>query len=514
MSIKQLKSSFPLICVFITFLFFIRYHHGHAQSFADRFSADISVYSTFGSEKEQSFWLTRNRFDIFDQESGNGLTILSGKLETNPERIFDLGGKLDVVARASADEKIFLQEAYIEARAGYISIIAGRKNNLLGHPYENLSTGSMVMSRNVRPMPRISISVPEFEEIPLTRGWLEYKGHFAHGWFDDERYVDNPYIHDKSVYIRTGADTGFSFYVGVVHLAIWGGTSPVHDELPDNFNDFLRVVTIRAGDEDSPSNERNNKLGFHTGTYDSGFMIPIKETDLHFYYQHLFTDGSGQRFRNLGDGLFGLLLKNPFPQRWITSVLFEYSDTRKQSGPGMSDKREGDWPWFCEERNCGERYGARDNYFNNSIYRSGLSYQGNSMGSPFFLTTADLSRIDPEANPYSTQLFASNRNLSYHLGVEGFFSKEVGYRFLSSYVRYFGTYAGLNLGTYWGSRNPELNQEDYFFNPSRNQWYFMLETHWQPAQMENIRFTATLAADHGHLYNNVGMLLGINWKLK
>ncbi len=136
------------------------------------------------------------------------------------------------------------------------------------------------------------------------------------------------------------------------------------------------------------------------------------------------------------------------------------------------------------------------------------------MGSPFFLTTEQLFRIDPDADPYSSLLFASNRNLSYHLGVEGFFSEQIRYRFFTTYVRYFGTYTGLNLGTRWGSRDPNLNQEDYFFNPSRNQWYFMLETHWQPTQLENIRFTATLAADSGHLYNSGGLLLGINWKLK
>lgn len=79
------------------------------------------------------------------------------------------------------------------------------------------------MSRNAVPIPRISLSVDEFIDIPFTQGLLQGKGHFSHGWLNDDRYAQNALIHDKSAKLQTGIINNTKIYFGLVHIALWGG---------------------------------------------------------------------------------------------------------------------------------------------------------------------------------------------------------------------------------------------------------------------------------------------------
>jgi hypothetical protein len=113
----------------------------------------------------------------------------------------------------------------------------------------------------------------------------------------------------------------------------------------------------------------------------------------------------------------------------------------------------------------------------------------------------------------SSVLFVSNRNIAHHFAVKGEVASNLSYKLFASYVKYYGTYTGLNMGQLWGSLDPNLNQEDYFFNPAQKQWYFMLETSWTIKNVENITFHSTLAVDKGQLFNNAGIMLGLSWNI-
>ncbi|MDD3568103.1 MAG: capsule assembly Wzi family protein [Bacteroidales bacterium] len=483
-----------------------------AQVDSSRLRSDITLVSTFGTSNDQSFWLTHNRWGIFDDASANGLALLSGSYSLNNERYFSLGAGLDLVARASNSSKAYIQQGYIEAKLGFVHLEVGRKQSIHGIDFGRLSSGSVAISNNTVPIPQVVLSIPEFTKVPYTFGLLEFKGHFAHGWLDNSRFVTNAYHHNKSFHVQLGGDIGINAYWGINHTAIWGGSSPVHGELPSSLSDFLRVIVAKEGADGSPANEVN-ALGFHSGVWDWGIKARIGEANAHLYYQHIFTDGSGKRYQNKFDGLWGARVENPFSSRFITEILYEFLYTLHQSGPGLSDPHPNDPPDFCDQPNCGYPYGGRDNYYNNGMYRSGHSYLGMSLGSPFFLTQRQLDKIDPSIRTYSSAYFVSNRNIAHHFGLKGEVHNHLSYRFLASYVRYFGTYPGLNMGQLWGSIDPSLDHEEYFFNPDQRQWYLMLESSWQPKKDLPLKLNTTLAADKGDLFNSMGIMIGIIWNI-
>lgn len=483
-----------------------------AQKDSLRFNANISAISTFGTSKTQSFWLTHNRWGMFDDASANGLTLVSGRLSMRRNRLFDIGGGATVLARASQSSSFYIHQAFIETKVGFFNIEAGRKETSYGIPLGELSSGSVGISPNAMPVPRITLIMHDFYTIPFTFGWLEFKGHFSHGWLNDERYAMNSFLHDKSVHIQTGGDTGVKVYWGIVHTAIWGGEAPAYGKLPSSLSDFLRVVLAKEGASGSPDNERN-ALGFHSGLWDWGLKLTVGNVKTHLYYQHIFTDGSGMKYRNNLDGLWGIRVQDPFPVKWINQFTYELLYTKNQSGMGVSDKGYGDISPYCDIPNCGFNYGGRDNYYNNGIYRSGHSYYGMSMGSPFFLKNTTLKKSHPDAMTFDTRFFISTRNIAHHIGIGGEISKHLSYMFLGSFVQHFGSYSGLNMGETWGFFNPDKSPEDYFFYPSVKQWYFMLETSWTIKNLRNITFHSTLAVDKGELFNNAGIMLGISWNI-
>ncbi len=509
-TIKTNTNNRKVGCLF--FLLIVLSFSGKATENPNTYQLNLSSHAQFSSQEYQSFWFNANRFGMFDDRSYNAVGILSGSRKMDNESLWDWGFGVDVLGRAGFQNEGYLHQAYFETQLGPIQFMAGRKEQTRGETFENLSSGSLAMSAHARPIPRLELSMPEFFEVPYTFGLLHIKGHFAHGWLNDDRYAMNAYFHDKSAYAKIQFTPDLEFYKGIVHLSIWGGETERDGELPSSFSDFMRVIVARKGAEDAPANEVN-ALGYHSGIYDWGIKWNHNKRQYHLYYQHVFTDGSGMNYKNFGDGLFGLGVKNPFSFPYITDVVYEIMNSRDQSGPGISDPRENDWPDFCEEPNCGFRYNGRDNYYNNSIYRSGLSYYGYAIGSPLFLTQRQLDFVDEDIKTYSDAYFVSNRNLAHHLGIKGQLSNSFSYRLLATYVKYYGTYWGKNMGdpSRYGWLNPENNPEDYFFNPSRNQWYFLLETAWQPASVNNLQFTFALALDRGHLFDNEGVMLGMKY---
>jgi hypothetical protein len=171
---------------------------------------------------------------------------------------------------------------------------------------------------------------------------------------------------------------------------------------------FFAFNTEEIGLED----ETINKLGNHLGTFLLDYDFKNGLGKFSVYHEHPFEDGSGTRFANFPDGVWGVFFK-PKNQKIIASILYEYIDTVDQSGIAAGS--------------------GFDGYFGNNIYRSGWSYEQNVMGLPFILFDKNV-KITQDSTPY-----VSNRSKTHHLGVSGGFSK-FHWKLKTTYTKYLGTY--------------------------------------------------------------------------
>ncbi|MEX2574483.1 MAG: capsule assembly Wzi family protein [Balneolaceae bacterium] len=486
----------------------------HSPVPSSRVSYGASLLSTVSGRPHQAFWLVHNRHGIFDEGSANGLVRLNARRSPDEDRRLDWGAGAAFLIRGAGHSTAYFHEGWLEARYGMLRIEAGRKEQTRGQVYGTLSSGSTGMSRNASPVPRVTLSVPRFEPVPLTDGWLEFKGHFSHGWLQDDRVIRSARLHDKSVYLRTGGDTGLKVHAGLLHFAVWGGEDGTGRQLPGSVGDFLRILTAREGGRRAPGGDQVNVLGAHNGLWDLGIETTVGHADLYLYHQHMFNDRSGMLYRNRGDGLYGIGVDNPFDGEVITGLLWEFLYTKHQTGPGLTDPQEGDSPAFCGDSNpnCGYRFNGRDDYYNNYYYSTGWSYHSRALGNPLFLTQTQLDRVDPDIETHSERFFTSTRIVAHHIGLEGRLHPDLSYRLFTTYSRHYGTYEGLNLGEPWGSLDPDNNAEEYFFNPPQHQWHFMVETGYRLPAYDHVSLRATLALDRGDLFNNAGMMAGISWQ--
>ena len=139
-----------------------------------------------------------------------------------------------------------LPELYIGASYKWFKIMGGRKKTQLGRNYSSLSLGSMIVSSNALPIPRVSFSIPDYQLIKMNNIPVKIKGGISHGWLDRGLYLEPPLLHEKWLYLSYENEK-FSTYLGVVHEAIWGGATTEFGPQPNAFKDFLRVFFLSSG---------------------------------------------------------------------------------------------------------------------------------------------------------------------------------------------------------------------------------------------------------------------------
>ena len=78
--------------------------------------------------------------------------------------------------------------------------------------------------------------------------------------------------------------------------------------------------------------------------------------------------------------------------------------------------------------------GGDDNYFNNSEYRSGWTYYGRTIGTPF------LTPYRPNSEGITLGVY-NNRVIAHYFGIQGYAVKRIPYTVRLSYSLNYGTYA-------------------------------------------------------------------------
>ena len=459
-----------------------------------------TIISTNG---ETPFWLRANQYGIVPNQSP--ILTLRGSVSSDYKKAitkedqyklskFDWGYGLNIVGNVGKENQFLIPEAYVKAKYGAFEIYAGRRREIFGLVDSTLSSGSYIWSGNALPMPKIQISTPNFVPLPFTKGFLSFKGNYAHGWFENSRAdVKNFYLHQKNLYFRLGKpDWKFHFYGGFNHQVQWGGELlypdpknefSINGKVGSSFNDYINIVTGRslAGIGDTTKNGVNdalNRSGNHLGTLDFGFDINTNTYSILLYRQSIFEDGSLAYLSNITDGLNGIsvsIKKTSDAKIRLQKIVFEYLNTSSQGGVGGSE-------------NTSSRLRGQDNYFNNGVYRNGWSYNQNSLGTAFINNVSSITNA-------SNLFFNNNRVEAIYLGVLGIINNNI-----SSEVRISNS---KNVGTY-----------SYPFTKAKNQFSGLISLNYSPYFLEKSVIKLSVVMDSGELYDDsFGFYLGLrkNW---
>ena len=442
---------------------------------------DLILRGNVGSSTP--FWLQYNRYDLISDQPGGQLGVrYQERMHFDDDTRLILGTELyGRTDNAFLDRPI--HQVYVGLNYRNLLLTVGKREETVGVVQQGVSAGPTIWSGNARPMPKIKLELTEFSPLPFTDGWLSVKGGLAHGWFDSGRVVEDFYLHEKYVYLQVGKRPWPSAYVGLIHMAQWGGYDNARfGQLPDRFNDYMRVFFGKEGDERSPEGWQVNKIGNHLGAWQAGIHYTMGQTDLLLNRSAIFEDGSGLTLRSAIDGLWGINVRH-----WhgsssqsrsgggsevvgsgssgfgsggsrlgsrlgslsglgaggsalgsglnsggvgsgsvsYTSLIWEFWHTKFQSGPGLHVPPDG-WEGDPHRDEQGNRFGGWDNYFNHSVYRH-WTYHGRIIGVPLITFDPDQDRV------------INNRLIAHHVGIE--------HRTRSFAVR--GTYTwSKNYGTY------------------------------------------------------------------
>ncbi|MCF7914753.1 MAG: capsule assembly Wzi family protein [Spirochaetaceae bacterium] len=389
-------------------------------SWGEPFAFDLEVdnKSLVSAEKHPPHWLTANSWGVFEKEKPQSLTGFIGSLLLDTDSIFTVRAKFSGAAAVSENPDFIVREAFAAINAGVFLLRGGIIRDTVGElPNEHLSTGSFAVSANARPIPRISFLSNDFVDIPFTGGYLQTNFGISHGWFTDPRYVEDTLLHEKWFYVGTKKENAFRLYAGLVHEAMWGGDEKVAGTLPMTFENFLRVFFNRSGGVDASTSDQINKAGNALGIWDFGISLDYQLLTLHTYHHRPFEDGSGMRFENATDGLWGIAveLKRNRPP-WPKWIVYEGIDTTDQSG---------DYHDLSSFGVDDVILGGNDSYYQHGVYSSGWTHYGRVIGNPLFILSGE---------DESTRI-VSDRMRGLHLGVEGNLPIEsLSYRILFTYM--------------------------------------------------------------------------------
>jgi len=443
------------------------------QAQNDTIKYDVGFTGVTSTGKYAPFWLQSDQYGkISGSPNSANVQVGINKDFGNKTKLFDYCFKANLLLQTDKDKTTAVfHEYYVHARFSVLDFIVGAREEVLGSQDSTLSCGGFLFSKNARPMPKITFGMEHFTAVPFTYGLLEVKGAISHGWFTDNIYTTNLFLHHKYLYGRIGGKLPVHLQYGVDHVAQWGGSVPGVGQQPADFAAFKDIFLGHAGGTDAVRTDQINALGNHIISQNLKLDVDVADFKVSGYWQNLAEDGPVKLMwyaMNKADGLWGVTVRNAkFP--FIKGILYEYLNTTDQSGP-YHDKD-------------GLVYGGDDNYFNNGIYQNGWTYYSRTIGTPFISS--------PLYNSNGVVSIQNNRVIVHHIGIEG---DVLGYayKFLTSVSNNYGTYSA-PLAT------------DLRKNTS-----VLLEVKKQFQGLSKIELGCSVGADFGKLYgNSVGCLFSI-----
>lgn len=404
----MLKRRLP--CAFLLVALTLGIMTGPAAGQSLEYDAELSVAGA--ASDSLPFWMAANRYGQVDPGSANARFTFALQKPLRAAKMVDYGLGAELLGRASERTSLHAHQLYGVLKTGPIRLQAGWRPHTSGMVDSTLSMGSTMWSRNAPPMPKLSLSVPEYVALPGTRGFVAVRGYFAHGWFGPGRYVDRPYLHEKYAYVRVRfPGLPIQGHAGFIHNVTWAGTHPTRGNLPDGFSNFVRVVFGQGApsDSDAPLGEQTNVLGNTVAAYDFAATFAAGGLRGQASRQFYIEDTVGLAFRNVWDGLWSLSLRRAEAGHLVDALLYEHLRMTRQ---GARFDR-------------GEPRGA-DSYYNNNFYRSGWTYRGRTIGTPLLTAGTTVPGV------------ANNIVVAHHVGLAGTVRPHLRYEALMTYSRNYG----------------------------------------------------------------------------
>lgn len=404
-------------------------------------------------DKEAPFWFYTNTNGL---RSGTTNVALSAFAKANysisENHHLEVG--VGAFLRDGFSQNFQRSQLYLDYENKLFSITVGAKDPDIFNSGLSTINNNILLTGNTRAIPGILLK--NTNALWLTK-WLSADVQMGHYRLNDDRRTSKTNIHYKSLDLNWQLSSSLTVSTGLKHYVQWGGVTETGLELPNDFN-ALATVFVGAGASNLDNfNESINALGNHLGSYQLTFKKKYENNKTLTAYHHtLFEDRSGRELNNFPDGVWGVFLENTNGS-WFKGALYEYVQTISQSGR----PRDTQGP---------NQQSGGDNYFSNSIYRSGWTYEGVTIGLPF------INPVLTNGNPPNTRIIA------HHFGLLSSINKVT----ITTKITYLQ-----NLGTY---RFPFDSREKIlitYINASR--------------EFDNIgKFSLFLGADFSENSNNSG----------
>lgn len=449
-----------------------------------RYRAEVGT--TLSAGKHTPLWLNANRYGFSSIRRNNLWLRLSAFKDMDETKRFSWGAGIDMGVAHRFQSTFMPQQLYAEVRYRCLDAMIGAKEMSDGFLDQELSSGSLTLGWNARPIPQVRIGIFDYADVWGCKEMFAIKGYIAYGFFDDNwwikrwvdkdtRYTLNTLYCSRAIYFRGGNARKFPLEgeLGLVMDSEFGGKTWYPDgkggghwdKHPTYAKAWLKALIPMGGGDDTIAGEQLNVEGNYLGNWSfslkwedpSGWMARI-------YYQHYFEDHSMLFFDYpWKDGLYGVqgrLPKNPV----VSDVLYEFLYSRDQAGAVYWDHTD----------KIDYQISGRDNYYSHYIY-NGWQNWGQTIGNPLY--TSEIYNGNHYLQPQS------NRLVAHHFGIKGEPSAQVSYRLLGSYTRS------------WGSLNEP-------YRSPRQNFSGLAEVKYHPGCLKGWEATVGLAFDRGSLLGN------------
>lgn len=425
-----------------------------------------------------------------------GVDLMGGYSSETDYQLYDTQSE-SMVMRSASNAPVWMQQLYAELSYRSVFLSLGMKEEPSVFVNQDLSSGDLCFSGNARPMPGVLAGFVDFQDIPLTNGWIQVNGAIGYyasldkSWMEDRYNYYNYYIaydymmHYKYMHLRTNPDKPFCFTIGCQSACMIGGVNEKYSlgVLEYKTKTSIGLEEVFTAFIPGPGGDTEGDKAFcegnHLGTWDTMLRYRFNnDNELMIYYQSLWEDGSGIGKLNGFDGLYGIEYSSA-NEGLIEGVVLEYLDLTNQSGAVHYD------PDDHENGNLisSDATGA-DEYYNNYAY-CGYQYYGMALGSPFVRSAI--------YNTDGYMRITDNRIRAFHLGLQGHIGSNLQYRAKFGYRKS------------WGTPIVPLSQ-------TRSATSTMLELGYDFPSISGLSIKAQFGTDRGELVgHNTGGLITITY---